>query len=389
MGTISWSVKIDQLPEGMQLKSAETIITKQLEDVNRLMSTYRADSEVSRFNSSQSTEWFEVASETADVVTCALEFSKASDGAFDVTVAPLVNLWHFGPDKSNADQLPTQEQIASALQHVGYGKLHVEHDPPALRKDDPQLQIDLSAIAKGYAVDQVARALSATGISSFLVEVGGEVVVRGKKSNGEPWHVGIVRPTPDEMAYDEVAAISDIAMATSGDYRNFFVVGGKRYSHTIDPQTGCPVENPMASASVIAPDCTTADALATAVMVLGADRGHALCKKLRLPLLTFEHAANGFRERRSDDFPLAQSTAKSNALLPTIVSAILIFALAIAAMAVGVIFGKRRIQGSCGGLAGTTDEEGNPVCSLCSNPSTECRQRTDSASNSSDTAQTG
>jgi thiamine biosynthesis lipoprotein len=385
MGTITWSVKVDSPPGQMAESEIDPLIQKELDNVNERMSTYRADSEVSRFNASSSLDWFPVSGETAQVVVRALEISELSQGAFDVTVGPLVNLWHFGPDRSDSPTLPDDAAISQVRQHVGYQRLHARLDPPALRKDDPNLQIDLSAIAKGYAVDRVAAALEAAGLQNFLVEVGGEVVVRGQKSDGSAWRIGIVRPTPNEMTYDEAVPARDLALATSGDYRNFFTVAGRRYSHTIDPNTGRPVENRLASASVIAPDCMTADALATAVMVLGSERGHALCQRLGYPLLTFEHQSGGFRARRSGNFPLVQPAGNAGSgIWPTMLSALLVFGLAIAAMAAGVIFGNRRIQGSCGGLASGSGESS---CALCHNPSTQCRQRGADSSAAADAAE--
>ena len=172
--------------------------------------------------------------------------------------------------------MPAAEEIDRLKTRVGYQKLLVRDEPPALLKADPELEIDLSAIAKGYAVDCIAERLDAAGIEHYLVEVGGEVRARGSKTAARAWRVGIVRPVPGSAKFDDVVELRGQSLATSGDYRNFFESGGRRYSHTIDPATGEPVEHALASASVIAPDCMTADALATAVSVLGAARSRAL-----------------------------------------------------------------------------------------------------------------
>lgn len=374
MGTIGYSVKLDSLPAGLSRESAQALVDRELDLVNRLMSTYRDDSDVSRFNHSPASDWFPVAPETRDVVARALEFSQLTGGAFDVTVAPLVNLWHFGPEAGDRQALPSQEKIDAARNRVGFEKLHVQADPPALKKDDPALWVDLSAIAKGYAVDRVVNALWSAGARNFLVEVGGEVAVRGRKSPSVAWRIGIVWPVDDQLAMRDAAELADQAMATSGDYRNFTIVDGKRYSHTIDPQTGRPVTNDLASASVIAPDCMSADAMATAVMVLGRERGGELCAKLGYPLLAYQREGERFALARSDDFPLvsANPVPAGNGLSIFIGSAV-IFGLVVLAMAVGVIFGNLRISGSCGGLANVKDEHGNVSCGLCTRPASECR----------------
>lgn len=375
MGSIRYSVKIESLPPGLTETEAHHVVDHELDLVNQLMSTYRADSDVSRFNAAATTDWFPVSPETCKVVSRALEISEISDGAFDVTVAPLVNLWNFGPNPGDRTRLPSLEQVAREKSRIGFHKLHVRMDPPALRKDDPQLWIDLSAIAEGYAADRVADALASRGVTAMLVDIGGELVARGTKRDGQEWRVGIIWPRDDEQTYRDACTLRDVGLATSGDYRNFTMIDGKRYSHTIDPSTGYPVDDRLASATVIASDSMTADAVATSVMVLGADKGHALCAKMRLPLLTYERDHDNFTMRKSDDFPwsdpAAQKPASANWLV--FVAAPIIFGLVVAAMAIGVIFGNRRIAGSCGGIANLKDEHGNISCGLCSNPRENCR----------------
>lgn len=381
MGTIQYSVKIDRLPAGLDRQRAQAIVDRELDLVNTRMSTYRADSEVSLFNSHSSTEWFPVSAEVCAVVARALEISRFSEGAFDITVAPLVNLWNFGPNPQDRTKLPSAEEIAAAKARIGYQKLHVRLDPPALKKDDPELWIDLSAIAEGYAVDRVAQALVEAGVAACLVDVGGEIVARGTKSDGEVWRVGVVFPSDDVAmsTYREIAKLDNVALATSGDYRNFTIVDGKRYSHEINPATGWPADNGLASATVIAPDCMTADAMATAVMVMGLNRGRQLCASMQLPLLTYQREGESITMWRSPDFPFANATpvavpAQEQAGGWTVfIASAMIFGLVVAAMAIGVIFGNRRIAGSCGGLGNLRDEHGNISCALCTNPRQECR----------------
>ena len=193
MGVVSWSV-IAYGPEELQLQ-LEAQVAAALDDVNQRMSTYLDDSEVTRFNRTESTDWFDVSSQTATVVSRALEISQLSEGALDITVQPLVALWSFSKDKPDSFRPPTAEAVTEALQHVGYQKLSVRQAPPALRKSTARLQIDLSAIAKGYAVDQVAVRLQNLGFDDFLIEVGGEIRACGEKPDQTGWKVGIEEPT--------------------------------------------------------------------------------------------------------------------------------------------------------------------------------------------------
>ncbi len=235
------------------------------------MSTYIATSELSRFNDQQSTDWFAVSSETAAVVALALEINAQTDGAFDVTVGPLVDLWGFGPQRRPA-QLPTEADIARTLEFVGSDKLEARLAPPALRKLAGGLRVDLSAIAKGHGVDRVAGVLEGLGIDAYFVEIGGEVRTQGRRLDGEAWRVGIEKPAEGERAVQNAVGLYDQALATSGNYRNFYEQDGKRINHFIDPKTGFPVENDLVSVSVIADNCALADALATGLMASGYDK---------------------------------------------------------------------------------------------------------------------
>ena len=253
-------------------------VASRLEEINGLMSTYDSESELSRFNRSESTDWFSVSSETALVVSCAMEIAERTNGAFDPTVGPLVNLWGFGPTKDR-DELPTEEAITLALEQTGYEQLAVRRDPPALRKVNPQIYVDLSAIAKGYAVDQISDLLTSKGIPSAMVDIGGEVRTTGTKPGEQPWRIAIEKPESPEDPFQGILEITNSSLATSGDYQNFFVKDGRRYSHTIDPQTGRPVQHRLAVVSVQADTCMEADALATALLVMGPERGYDWCEQ--------------------------------------------------------------------------------------------------------------
>lgn len=256
-----------------------------LDAVDAHMSTWRDDSEISRFNASRSTGWYSVAPETARAVREALEVHRLSGHAFDPTVAPLVALWGFGATGSSRRLPPAAAEIRAVLPRVDAGKLRVRDDPPALRKVRSDLSLDLSGVGKGYAVDAVARRLEALGLRQFLVEVGGELRGRGEGPMGGPWRVGIERPEPGAGAIGWVVALADASLATSGDYRRFFEWEGRRRSHVIDPRSGRPVEHDLVSVSVLAAQAARADAWATALLVLGPEAGWRVAEREGLAVL--------------------------------------------------------------------------------------------------------
>jgi thiamine biosynthesis lipoprotein len=292
MGT-TYSIKLAEIPRGLTTEELKAGIDAHLDKVNDLMSTYRPDSELSRFNASRSIDWFPVDPELVNLVSLAQSISAMSNGAFDITVGPLVNLWGFGPDQ-HPFRVPDEGLITETRQRVGYEKLAFRLEPPALRKAHPDIYVDLSGIAKGYGVDQVAGFLEELGALSYLVEIGGELKAKGTKAGGQPWRIAIERPQPDARAVYRVVALENAALATSGDYRNYYAQDGRLYSHTIDPSTGRPVEHHLASVTVISEDCATADAMATALLVLGEERGFDLAQS--------EGIAAFFVTRRDDDY---------------------------------------------------------------------------------------
>jgi len=274
MGT-TYQVKIARVElSDIQLHSIRTKVDSALKEVNRQMSTYDPGSEISRFNKYEETAPLEVSREFADVVKMALQIYESSDHTFDITVAPLVNLWGFGAD-GNRITPPTKMEIGKMIKNIGSHQLEIVGDR-SLKKKIPQLQLDLGAIAKGYGVDVVTLVLRTNGFTSFMVEIGGEVYAQGAKDDGDLWRIGIDTPRLASIPGEDLQAIlnlRDVAVATSGDYRNYFEYDGKVYSHTINPKTGYPVEHNLASVTVIASNCMEADGLATAVMVMGKDAG--------------------------------------------------------------------------------------------------------------------
>ena len=271
-----------------------------LRQVNAEMSTYLPDSELSRFNSAPPGEWFPVSAALAEVLAAADTLSRESGGAFDVTVGPLVNLWGFGPDGATAP--PADAVVADTLAGIGHRHLDVRREPPGVRKARP-LYVDLSAIAKGHGVDRVVARLDGAGCDALLVDVGGEVRGRGLSPSGRPWRIGIEVPDPAQMgSVQRVITLEDAAVATSGDYRNFLESDGHRYSHTIDPRTGRPVDHTLASVSVVHDSAMWADGYATLLNVLGPEDGPAFAERAGLAALFIERRENGFRERYTPAF---------------------------------------------------------------------------------------
>ncbi len=248
------------------------LIERRLKEVNASMSTYIPQSEISLFNKSRTLKPYPVSDGFMYVARMARTIYRGSDGAYDVTVAPLVDLWGFGK-KGRRFSPPSRSAIDSVMRFVGMNRLIFGEN--YLQKTIPQLQLDFSSIAKGYGVDEVARLLREEGFKNYLVEIGGEVVVRGRR-NGQLWRIGVDRPDTSLMvnhSLQRILALTGRAVATSGDYRNYFVSHDSLYSHTIDPRLGYPIVNHVASATVIAPNCTLADAMATALMVMGPEKG--------------------------------------------------------------------------------------------------------------------
>ncbi|KAA5546332.1 (Na+)-NQR maturation NqrM [Roseiconus nitratireducens] len=361
-------------------------VDAELRRVNDQMSTYLKQSEISQFNESGSTDWFSVSPEFAQVVSAAQDIARRTEGAFDITVAPLVNAWSFGPGERTGS-VPDPQMLKQLRERVGYQHLEVRSDPPAIRKSIPELQIDLSSIAKGHGVDRVVELLRSKGADSVFVEIGGEVRTIGDKPGG-PWRVGIQLP---DAAQDTVMIAHPMvpgteagnAMATSGDYRNYFVADGKRYSHTIDPRTGAPIEHSLASVTVIAPTCMLADAWATAINVLGRDTGLATAKEQGLDvLLVLRGGETGYELEGTGtlaEYAVQDRSADAGgtswaAIIPITILTFAVFSILLFAMAIGVLFGRKSISGSCGGLANQKNPDGSTSCALCSNPSDACQE---------------
>ena len=298
----TFHIKASKLPEKIVIAELQTQLRTLLDKIDGQMSTYKQDSELSRFNQSQSTDWQPVSAELFTVIKEAQKISALSNGAFDITVGGLVNLWGFGPDPMKFTA-PPDALIQEKQSKIGYQKLSLQEKPMAVKKAIPDLYVDLSAIAKGYAVDQVGLFMEQLGVTDYMVEIGGEVRVRGKNMENQPWQIAIEKPTPNKIMVEKVVPLTDIGMATSGDYRNFFEVDGVRFSHTIDPRTGRPINHQLASISILNASTMEADALATAINVLGPVAGYNLAEKHKIPALFIIKTADGFEEKATSFFP--------------------------------------------------------------------------------------
>ena len=258
-------------------RALQAAIRDSLAEVNRQMSTYDPDSEISRFNRAHATEPVPVSAAFAQVLRCALEVAEKSGGLFDPTVGPLVELWGFGAAGRRSEP-PGDAEIERTRERVGYRLMRVTEDHRVV-KGHPGAALDLGAVAKGYGADAVAGELTGRGFRNFFVEVGGEIHVSGHKADGQPWRIGVDWPRYDAPEGERLAAVLDISdrsVATSGEYRNYFKTeDGRVYGHILDPRSGYPVERPLASVTVLADTCMLADALSTALFLMGPDEGIA------------------------------------------------------------------------------------------------------------------
>jgi FAD:protein FMN transferase len=276
-------------------------IDAELARVDAEMSTYNPTSILSRFNAAPPGSWQPVSADMADVVAAAQQLAEMSGGAFDVTVGPLVNLWGFGPT-GEISAVPPAAAVAAARARVGHGYLQVRMQPPALRKQRA-LYVDLGAIAQGYTVDAVAALLNARQCASYLVEVGGEVRAGAAKPSGEGWRVGIEVPDPTSVGrLQRVLTLTNAAVSTSGDYRDFVDLDGKRYSHTIDPRSGAPVTHDLASVTVIHDSTMWADGYATLLDVLGPRAGLEFARQHHLAAQFTERTPAGLVETTTPEF---------------------------------------------------------------------------------------
>jgi thiamine biosynthesis lipoprotein len=305
-GSALWHVTLTSLPANTGEVALQAGLSKTFAETNQLLATWNDASEIARFNHYQGTDWFSISPKLAKLLDLTLQVSQQSGGVYDVTVGPLVNLWGFTSHDSGKDVVPAQADIDVALAKVGYQKLQVRLDPPAVRKSQVDIQVELASVADGFAADQAGLYLESLGIHEYMVEIAGEVRTRGLSPRGDPWRIAIEKPVEEGRVIQQGVNLHDAGLATSGDYRDFFVQGGKRYSHTFDPVTGAPVTHNLASVSVMSPEATLADAYATLLMALGEQKGKAFADA---------HAINAYFIWRTDEGFETSDTAGFHRLL--------------------------------------------------------------------------
>ncbi|WP_312723803.1 FAD:protein FMN transferase [Stutzerimonas nitrititolerans] len=294
----TYSVKYvasDGAPAKAQLQRETESILVQLDEQ---LSTYRADSDIEAFNALPAGQCMAMPESARELVLAGQQLSQESDGALDLTIQPLLNLWGFGP-QGRREQVPSAEEIARARETVGHRHLQVVGEQLC---KDAAVEVDFNSIAAGYAVDLVAQRLEALGVESYLVEITGELKARGRKPGGAPWRVAIEAPRDDERVAQRVIELDGYGVSTSGDYRNYFERDGKRYSHTLDPQTGAPIEHRLAAVTVIDPSALRADGLSTVLMVLGPERGLAYAAEHRIAALFVIHEVQEFISKSTAAF---------------------------------------------------------------------------------------
>jgi thiamine biosynthesis lipoprotein len=297
MGT-TYNVKFVSV-DGVEQQKLKQEIDQALLNINQLMSTYIKDSELSRFNQWSSVEPFPMSAQTLDVLIEAKRLGAMSAGLLDVTVGPLVNLWGFGP-QNRPEKVPTEKLIETTRQKIGLDKLKI--GTTWASKSQPDLYIDLSTVAKGYAVDKLAELLQTFSINNYLVEIGGEMRLAGKKASGEPWKIAIEKPETEQRAIQKIISVGDNAVATSGDYRNYYEQNGVRYSHLINPTTGYPIKHNLVSVTVVHASSMTADGLATALNVMGKEKALELAEKYGIAVLLITKEKDSFTEYTSTKF---------------------------------------------------------------------------------------
>lgn len=301
MGTF-YSVKVvGSFPGGQQ--ALQTQVDALLKHYNDEISTYDPNSMLSRFNEQQSTAPFPISQDMADILIEALRIGHRTGGLLDVTVGPLVNLWGFGPDHRPV-KTPTDAQIAAARQRIGIDRLHVEvsSDHATVRKDLPNMYVDLSTFGEGFGADKVAEFLESRGVSDYLVDIAGASRSRGVNTNGDPWRLGIQKPTDEYESVQAAIVPKGRAVSTAGSYRNYFELDGRRYSHIIDPRTGKPITHRLVSATVISDTALEADGWDTALMVMGTKEAMEFAEKNHLAVYLVTKTDRGFTAHYSAAF---------------------------------------------------------------------------------------
>jgi FAD:protein FMN transferase len=300
MGT-TYSIKINEADLPFPAEKINADVNDILIDVNNKMSTYIDDSELSLINQNNSQDWIPLSEDLHYVITEAIQISKLTQGSFDITVGPLVNMWGFGPSKQS-QEVPLETDINEALAEIGFQNISLRDTNTAIHKLKSNIYIDLSGVAKGYGVDLMAKYLEQHNIDNYMVEIGGEIRAKGVNIKNHAWRIGIEQPLTKQRNVQRIIQLDNISMATSGDYRNYFEQDGIRYSHTIDPRNGRPITHKLVSVTVLHESTTRADALATGFLVMGKEDAYKLALQGDLAVLFIEKTDDGFTESYTDAF---------------------------------------------------------------------------------------
>jgi FAD:protein FMN transferase len=300
MGT-TYSIKINEADLPFPAEKINADVNDILIDVNNKMSTYIDDSELSLINQNNTQDWMPLSQDLHYVISEAILISELTQGSFDITVGPLVNMWGFGPSKQS-QEVPLEADINEALAGIGFQNISLRDTNTAIHKLKSDIYIDLSGIAKGYGVDLMAEYLEQHNINNYMVEIGGEIRAKGVNIKNHAWRIGIEQPLTKQRNVQRIIQLDNISMATSGDYRNYFEQDGIRYSHTIDPRNGRPITHKLVSVTVLHESTTRADALATGFLVMGKEDAYKLALEKNLPVLFIEKTDDGFTESYTDAF---------------------------------------------------------------------------------------
>ena len=279
-------------------KAVQAEVENILAEVDRQFSTYRSDSDIERFNALPAGRCQVMPDPVLELIRVGEQLSSQSEGSYDLTVEPLLNLWGFGP-QGREEKVPTAEALAEVRQRVGHAHLRIDGDQLC---KDAAVEVDFNSIAAGYAVDAIAAKLEAMGIHNYLAEATGELKAAGKKLDGSPWRVALEEPRDDQQVAERILAVDGYGVSTSGDYRNYFEQDGRRYSHTFDARTGAPVLHTLASVTVIHPSALMADGLSTLLLILGPERGWDYAETHDIGAFFVIRADTGFVTRTTQAF---------------------------------------------------------------------------------------
>ncbi|KMT54570.1 FAD:protein FMN transferase [Pseudomonas fildesensis] len=299
----TYSIQYVRTTSAPQPKELQRQVESILSEVDRQMSTYRDDSDIERFNNLPANSCQPVPAPVLHLVRTGEQLSQASDGAFDLTVEPLLNLWGFGPQAREV-KVPEAATLAQVRQRVGHQHLRIEGDQLC---KDAAVEVDFNSIAAGYAVDRIAERLTELGIHRYLVEATGELKAAGRKLDGSPWRIALEEPRDDQQVAEKIIDVDGFGVSTSGDYRNYFQQDGRRYSHTLDARTGAPITHQLASVTVLHPSALMADGLSTLLLVLGPQQGWDYAEQHRIAAFFVMRDGAGFVTRSNEAFEVLTS----------------------------------------------------------------------------------